>query len=78
MLTSLNFMSCQAWVYMAVALNLYVSRSILMFFIRMFTDARLYTYVVVEHDTNLYAGGNLRMCVHKPVMFLLSTPFRLL
>ena len=83
MLTSSNFMSRQAWVYMAVApgplgsLNLYVSRSILMFVIRMFTDARLYTYVVVEHDTDLCAR-DLRMCVHKPVMFLMSTPFRLL
>lgn len=59
MLTSSNFMSRQAWVYMAmvpgplVSLNLYVSRSTLMVVMRMFTDERPYTYVVVEHDIDL-------------------------
>ena len=47
-----------------------------MFVIRMFTDARPYIYVVVEHDTELCARADLRMRVHKPVMFLLPPPFR--
>jgi hypothetical protein len=47
-----------------------------MFVIRMFTDARPYTFVLVEGLTELCARADLRMRVHKPVMFFLSPPFR--